>query len=383
MIVTRTSTALLVALLIVSVPVFAARRPTIDTTPPTVSIIAPAADATVSGSQIAVSALAWDNKGVSGVQFLVDGSWLGSEDRYSPWGTTWNTTTTTNGQHMLQARARDAAGNIGMSAAVYVTVSNNAPPPTSNWILTWSDEFDGTSLDTVKWITTYPDGYRTNNDELEWYMDDAEYHVVSNGTLKLVAKNVQTNSGYPYTSGMICSYEKFQQAYGRFETRMKLPAGRGLWPAFWLVPYPLQWPPEIDVMENLGNDTHTIYMTNHYSANYPYGGEPYGGSEGISYYGPYGGEPYGGSEGISYYGLDYSAGFHTFAVEWDSSKIVWFVDGVARFSTTNKVPLVGYGIDGMYLILNLAVGGSWPGAPDASTVFPATLEIDYVRVYTK
>jgi beta-glucanase (GH16 family) len=364
----RISTAFFVAFLVVSVPMFAAKKPGVDRTPPKVSITSPIANATVSGSQITVSAIGSDNRGVSGVQFLLDGSWLGLEDTNYPWGTTWDTTATASGQHMLQARARDAAGNVGLSAAVYVTVSNNAPPPppAGNWILGWSDEFDGTSLDTAKWITTYPFGYRTNNDELEWYVDGADYHVVSNGTLKLVARKVQSHSGYPYSSGMICSYGKFHQAYGKFEARMKLPKGRGLWPAFWLCAYPSQWPPEIDVIENLGQDTHTIYLTNHYSANYPYGGEPYGGSEEISYYGP-----------------DYSAGFHTFAVEWDASKIVWSIDGIARFSTTNKVPLVGYGIDGMYAIMNLAVGGSWPGAPDASTVFPAALEIDYVRVYTK
>jgi len=240
-----------------------------------------------------------------------------------------------------------------------------APPGNpSEWVMTFSDEFDGTSLDLSKWATTYAGGGRTNNDELEWYVDNAQ--IVSNGTLKLVAKHESAHSGFPYTSGMISGHKSFSQMYGYFEIRMKIPAGKGFWPAFWLLPLPNAWPPEIDVMENLGHDTHTIYMTHHYATNYPNVGGGKGGQHGGAYTGP-----------------DYSADFHTYGVEWSATAIVWYFDGVERYRSTEHIPLAGYGFTGMYVIANLAVGGSWPGAPDASTVFPNQLEIDYIRVYSR
>jgi beta-glucanase (GH16 family) len=240
-----------------------------------------------------------------------------------------------------------------------------APPGnSSDWVMTFNDEFDGTSLDLSKWATTYPGGGRTNNDELEWYVDNAQ--VVSNGTLKLVAKHESAHSGFPYTSGMISSHNSFSQMYGYFEIRMKIPAGKGFWPAYWLLPTPFTWPPEIDVMENLGNDTRTIYMTHHYTTNYPNIGGGKGGQHGGSYTGP-----------------DYSADFHTYGVEWSSTAVVWYLDGVERYRSTEHVPLAGHGFTGMFVIANLAVGGSWPGAPDSSTIFPNQLEIDYIRIYSK
>jgi beta-glucanase (GH16 family) len=228
-------------------------------------------------------------------------------------------------------------GLLVMSALLLSLQCSNtfASPPgnASDWALTFGDEFEGTSLDLSKWATTYADGSRTNNDELEWYVDDA--HIVSAGTLKLLAKYDTVQPGFPYTSGMISSHNGFSQAYGYFEASMKIPSGYGLWPAFWLLPLPLNWPPEIDVMENLGKDTRRIYMYHHYSTNYPYPGEPEGGSVGTSYYGP-----------------GYSSGFHTYGVEWSPSAITWYIDGVQRYRSTYKVPVVGYGVTGMYLLAN-------------------------------
>lgn len=240
---------------------------------------------------------------------------------------------------------------------LWSSISLSAPPgDQSNWTLTFNDEFDGTSLDTTKWATKYIDGARTNNDELEWYVDDAENHVVSDGTLKLVAEKQVSQSGYPYTSGMISSHISFSQAYGYWEGRMKLPKGKGLWPALWMLPTPAAWPPEIDIMENLGNNVYTVYMTNHW-ANSSGGHQQNGGS---------------------YTGPDFSAGFHTLGVEWSSDLIVWYIDGVERFRSTSGVPS-----GKMHILANLAVGGFWPGNPDSSTIFPAVLEIDWIRVYKK
>jgi beta-glucanase (GH16 family) len=325
-------------------------------------ITAPASGATLSSPNLGITANV-TGSGIAGVQFKLDGTNLGAEDTTSPYSISWNTTSATNGNHTLTAVVRDSSGNQVTSSAISVTTYGAPPGNPSGWVLNFSDEFDGTSLDLTKWNKTYPNGGRTNNDELEWYVDNAQ--TVSNGTLKLVAKHESAHSGYPYTSGMICSYNKFSQTYGYFEARMKIPAGQGLWPAFWLVPTPSVWPPEIDVMENLGNDPSLIYMTSHYSANYPSPGEPYGGS----YQGTYG-------------GTNFSTGFHRFGVEWSSTAIVWYVDGVERYRVTQRVPILGYGFTGMYMIANLAVGGSWPGNPDAS-LFPTQLEIDYIRAYKR
>lgn len=261
-----------------------------------------------------------------------------------------------------------SASIAGVTATRSGTITVSAPP---TWVLVWGDEFEGTVLDRTKWGTIYPFNDiepPDPTDEQEWYVDDDSAHVVSDGTLKLIATRGSTQPRSGYTSGLIHSYPALVQAYGRFEARMKLPKGNGLWPAFWLMPAPITWPPEIDVMENLARDPRTIYFTHHWSANYPYPGSPQG-----------------GEQGSSIQTVDLSAGFHVYAVEWSPTSLVWYLDGVKVWQASSHLPVVGYGWTGMYVIVNLAVGaaGSWPGAPDATTVFPATLEVDYVRVYSK
>jgi beta-glucanase (GH16 family) len=429
-----------------------------DTTPPSVSLTAPANSATVSGTSVAVSATASDNVGVAGVQFLVDGAALASEDLTSPYGVTWNTTTASDGTHTLSARARDAAGNTTTSGAVTVIVQNGtgqqtvtvtqpangatvsnpalmvtatsslsslagvqftldgkalgsevtiapysvpwnttavtngrhtlaaiardssgatytsssvtvttvgAPPgDPATWAMAFNDEFNGTLLDRAKWQTTYPGGGRTNNDEMEWYVDDDTHHVVANGTLKLVATTGSTQSGFSYSSGMITSYSSFNQMYGYFEARMKIPRGQGFWPAFWLLPSPNNWPPEIDVMENVGATPGTVVFTNHWGSNFP---RP-GGS-------------HAGQNGGSYAGSDLSTDFHTYGVQWTPTAVIWYVDGVERQRVTSYIPTAGNGFTGMWVLANLAVGGGFTGPPNGSTPFPSNLEIDYIRVF--
>jgi beta-glucanase (GH16 family) len=248
-------------------------------------------------------------------------------------------------------------------------VSNNPMPvgPTGAWTLTFRDEFEGNFLDRNVWATLYADGSRTNNDELEWYTDDDDTHIVSGGTLKLTAYDRQTQGGFPYTSGMISSHDSFNQMYGYFEARMKLPAGRGLWPAFWLLPVPFTWPPEIDIMENLGHQCTTVYNSNHWSAAYPNGV----------------GEPVGGSSTTAYTGANFCSGFHTFGVEWTPTALDFYIDGVRRLRITDHVPVPNSAFTGMYITANLAVGGSWPGAPNSETPFPSALEIDYIRAWRR
>ena len=234
--------------------------------------------------------------------------------------------------------------------------SAGAPAARPGWKITFQDEFDGTALDLKKWNPADPWG-RERNQELQAYVTNA--FVIRDGIVRLEAKKGEAFYGgkqRSFSSGMMTTYGKFSQQYGRFEIRCRVPKGKGLWPAFWLLPEPLGWPPEIDVMEILGHEPNKVYTTHHFRDE----------------------QKKRGSHGGSWTGPDFSAGFHEFAIEWSPQAIVWFVDGVGHFRSEKSVP---HGQ--MYMLVNLAVGGGWPGAPDEKTEFPAALEVDYVRALTK
>jgi beta-glucanase (GH16 family) len=242
-----------------------------------------------------------------------------------------------------------------------------------DWDLLFSDDFDGKSLDTSKWTTCYwwdNDGCTiASNNELQWYQPDDV--LVSNGILRLRAQErmITASDGntYDYTSGMITSGRntsdvslptKFVFQFGYAEIRVKIPSGKGLWPAFWMLPDDHSSKPEIDAMEILGHDPNSIHFHVHYLN-----------SDGGR-----------GSSGSSWAGPDFSADWHTFAVDWQPNAIIWYVDGVERWRYTDTAYIPA---KPMYLLANLAVGGDWPGAPDASTPFPSYYEIDYVRVWKR
>lgn len=232
-----------------------------------------------------------------------------------------------------------------------------ALPDTAHWKLVFADEFNGSQLDTTRWSTCYPwveAGGCTNggNNELEWYQPDEVF--VENGLLRLRAQERNVKEGYPYTSGMVITHEKFSFQYGYVEARIKVPAGQGLWPALWLLPEDEDWPPEIDIHEVLGNTPSTIHTTLHYT------------TDGENHF----------SSGSSWKGPDFSAGFHTIGLLWEPHLIAWTIDGVERFAVTENIPQEPF-----YLLANLAVGGDWPGSPDAYTIFPSYYEIDYIRIY--
>ena len=223
------------------------------------------------------------------------------------------------------------------------------------WKLTFDDEFNGHTLDLAKWTPADPWG-NERNQELQAYVKDA--FDVRDGFLHVNAEKRQAfyaDKHREYTSGMMSTHGKFAQKYGRFEIRARVPKGKGMWPAFWLLPEPLDWPPEIDVLEILGHEPNKVYMTHHF-------GEP----------------RHHHSSGGSYVGPDFSADFHQFAVEWSSNSIVWFVDDVERFRSEKNIPQTK-----MYMLVNLAIGGNWPGAPNEGTHFPADFAVDYVRVYER
>lgn len=236
---------------------------------------------------------------------------------------------------------------------------SSRPLEKTGWRLTFHDEFDGSKLDESKWMDRYWHGRTHANHEQEYYAPDG--YTVSDGQLHLNANPVASGArdktkGMPYTSGMVSSYGKFSQKYGWFEIRARFPRGKGYWPAFWLLPENRSWPPEIDILEILGHEPAIAHFTVHFrDAQRRHRDDTH-----------------------QWTGPDFSKGFHTFACDWEPGLIVWYVDGIERARTTKGVPDVA-----MYVIANLAIGGDWPGNPDATTRFPQSMDIDYIRVYQK
>lgn len=240
---------------------------------------------------------------------------------------------------------------------------------TGNWNLIFADEFNGTSLDTTKWNTCYPnykvgsDSCNHNNGELELYQPSQV--LVNNGILTLRAeKKAVTTAGntFNYLSGMISSgpgeggsSPKFTFTYGYMEMRFKVPKGQGLWPAFWTLPADGSWPPEIDGLEILGNKPNTIHMGYHWN------------------------NPGHVSDGTVWIGPDFSASWHVLGLDWEPDAITWYVDGIERERLTNAQAIYH---KPMYILANLAVGG-WPGSPDSTAEFPADYQINYIRVWQR
>ncbi|MBI3878024.1 MAG: glycoside hydrolase family 16 protein, partial [Verrucomicrobia bacterium] len=215
-----------------------------------------------------------------------------------------------------------------------------ATPATNKWVLTFSDEFNGTALDLKKWNPKDPWG-RERNAELQAYVTNA--FAVHDGTLAIKCDRGRAEYAGKmrhFTSGMMTTYQKFSQKFGRWEIRCRVPKGKGFWPAFWLLPEPLGWPPEIDVLEILGREPNRIHMTHHW-------------------HNP---EKRLRSDTKDWVGPDFSADFHTFAIEWEADHIAWFVDGVERHRSMKSIPQVP-----MYMLVNLALGGDWAHAPDDTT----------------
>ncbi|NIB42631.1 glycoside hydrolase family 16 protein [Pseudomaricurvus alkylphenolicus] len=250
------------------------------------------------------------------------------------------------------------------------------------WTLVWRDEFDGDSLNLNNWHVQTGDGTEYGipgwgNNELQWYQ--AENLLVADGEL-IISALPENVSGYPYTSGRIRTLNKVDTTFGRIEARIQVPEGRGLWSAFWMLPSQSEyggWASggEIDIMEavNPGAGGDVIHGTLHFGMAWPLN---------VSAGGHIDATP--------------GDGYHTYAVEWEGEEIRWYMDGV-HYATVGADAWWSYfyqdrengyqNPDGapfnqdFHLLLNLAVGGNWPGNPDASTSFPAQMRVDYVRVY--
>lgn len=229
--------------------------------------------------------------------------------------------------------------------------------------LVWSDEFDGNAVNEGNW-SYQTGGNGWGNNELQYYRP--ENATVENGVLKITARE-ESYRGKSYTSTRMRTINKADFTYGRFEARIKMTIGQGIWPAFWMMPTDDVyggWPKsgEIDIMENLGSEPSTTHGTIHF-------GDPSHVFTGESF------RLFGGER--------FTDDFHTFAIEKDPNEIRWYVDGVHFFTRTpNDILPEFWPFEERYhFILNVAVGGNWPGNPDETTVFPQVLEVDYVRVY--
>lgn len=231
--------------------------------------------------------------------------------------------------------------------------------------LIWQDEFSGSSLNLQYW--TYEYGVGNNgwgNNELQYYR--AENTSVSSGYLVITAKE-ESFSGRSYTSSRLVTKDKFSFQYGRVDIRAALPYGQGIWPALWMLgsSFPsTNWPAcgEIDIMEMIGGGAKNsdVYGTIHWS------------------------EQGAHAEASGKYtlpsGIFYDQ-FHVFSIEWDEQFIRWYVDDQPYHSVNITDPEKNEFLTPFFLIMNVAVGGNWPGSPDASTVFPQRMIVDYIRVF--
>jgi beta-glucanase (GH16 family) len=264
-----------------------------------------------------------------------------------------------------------------VTPAVAAAQSATAQPTRPGWILTWNDEFnapDGSAVDASKWARE-SGGNGWGNQELEYYTTRPEnaFHQGGNLVIKAIQEKYTGADGVTrdYTSARLKTLGKFSQKYGRFEARIKIPQGQGMWPAFWMLGDDIAtigWPKcgEIDIMENIGKEPALVHGTIH--------GPGYSGDKGI-------GSPFSLPDNARF-----ADDFHVYAVEWEPKAIRFYVDDhLYATRTPAELPKdVKWVYDHpFFMLLNVAVGGSWPGSPDATTQFPQTMLVDYVRVYKR
>lgn len=240
------------------------------------------------------------------------------------------------------------------------------------WILVWSDEFETESLDMDKWSFQYGDGCPDlcgwGNEELQSYTDREKNVFIEDNMLHIVAHK-ESFDGKDYTSARIRTVGKGDWVYGRIEVRAKSPEGQGIWPAIWMLPTGegKSWPRdgEIDIMELVGHEPETVHGTVHFGGDWPdheFEGTSYSLADGT-----------------------FADDFHVFSIEWKLNEIKFLVDD-NHFFTVTPATVTQHGFSypfnsTFHLIMNVAVGGRWPGSPDETTQFPQAMVIDYVRVY--
>ena len=262
-------------------------------------------------------------------------------------------------------------------SVAFAALTLHADTPVSNttqteteWVLVWSDEFDDPQLDLSVWNIEVNDfgGY---NNELQYYSDRPENIRLEEGQLVITARQ-EVYQKRNYTSARINSHGKKSVCYGRIEARMKLVDGTGMWPAFWMMGNSGKWPEngEIDIMELVAGDGcadcgdnrswGTLWHTNEKGVNQSHPMEAPRLEEG-----------------------KYSDDYHLFGIEWNPTSITWFIDD----KPFHQVDITGETFapfhKPFYFLINLAVGGDWPGTPSTETVFPKEMRVDYLRVYKR
>ncbi|MYN05278.1 family 16 glycosylhydrolase [Pseudoduganella sp. DS3] len=250
-------------------------------------------------------------------------------------------------------------------SATYLDIVRHQRGAKAGWVLDWADEFEGDALDVRKWVPEVA-GHGFGNNEMQFYTARRENVRVEGGNLVIEARQ-EDWQGRRYTSARLKTAGLVERQYGRFEARIKLPRGQGIWPAFWMLGADIDrvgWPRsgEIDIMENIGKEPGIVHGTVH---------------------GPgYAGEKAFGAPSALAPGQRYADGFHVFAVEWEPGEIRWYRDG-RHYHTARPATVRGEWVfeHPFFLLLNLAVGGYWPGYPDAATRFPQQMLVDYVRIY--
>lgn len=264
------------------------------------------------------------------------------------------------------ARAEDdgAAAQSDGAAGDDAEARPVGPTDVAGWTLTFDDEFDESSLDLCKWQLRQKWGEAVVNHEIEAYVnvsDASQAFTLDNGILHVVArkqKGVYGGVTQPYTSGLLASVPN--QKYGYYEIRSRMPSGSGLWPAFWLLHTPA-YPDihEIDIMEWISPAPNVVFMTDHFGTNYDTNSL---------------------ESQVTFSASDFTTAFHIFGLDWEADRIVWYADGVEVGILT--APNTLHDVE-MYVVVNLAVGGDLPGTPEPGAVFPASFDVDYVRVYQR
>ena len=238
----------------------------------------------------------------------------------------------------------------------------STPTAYPGYTLVWADEFEGTQLNTQDWnFETGNHGW--GNNESQDYLSGSNNAYLSNGKLVIEAKKESSN-GSDYTSARITTQGKRSFQYGRIDIRAKLPQGQGIWPALWMLGENFSsvgWPAcgEIDIMELVGHEPESVHGTIHWEDQ---GHASYGGGTSLP-------------SGI------FADEYHVFSLIWDMQSINWYVDD----NLFNSADITPAGLSEFrkpfFFIFNIAVGGNWPGYPDATTVFPQRMEVDYIRVF--
>ncbi|MCS5594275.1 MAG: family 16 glycosylhydrolase [Porticoccaceae bacterium] len=280
----------------------------------------------------------------------------------------------TVGTYEVRFNVSDAAGNAATQVIRTVTVTASGGEGTDKWSLIWSDEFDGSAVDLEKWSymigdgTAYGEARGWGNDEKQYYTEDPANSGIAEddgNTVLYIDATSTPSAATEYASAKLTTEDLFEFRFGKVEARIKLPYSKGIWPAFWMLGAnkpDIGWPGsgEIDIVEMVGNAEQTVHGTVHY-VNSGNDHRSNGNSKTIS-------------QG------KYSDDYHVYAIEWSPEKIKWLVDGEQYYQVDIASDMKEFLRD-HYLILNVAVGGYWPGYPDSSTVLPQRMAVDYVRVY--